>query len=53
IENLLKLKLICSVTSSYKRRKVYQVTETGKEIINLETQRIQKLHHIDKELGFK
>ncbi|RRR55580.1 PadR family transcriptional regulator [Streptococcus suis] len=52
IENLLKLKWICSVPSFDKRRKVYQVTATGKEIIKLETQRIQKLHHIAKELGF-
>ncbi len=52
IENLLKQKWICSVPSSDKRRKVYQVTATGQEIIKLETQRIQKLHHIAKELGF-
>ncbi|AER18708.1 PadR family transcriptional regulator [Streptococcus suis] len=52
IENLLKLKWICSAPSSDKRRKVYQVTATGQEIIKLETQRIQKLHHITKELGF-
>lgn len=52
IENLLKLKWIYSVPSSDKRRKVYQVTTTGQEIIKLETQRIQKLHHIAKELGF-
>ncbi|HEM5198735.1 PadR family transcriptional regulator [Streptococcus suis] len=52
IENLLKLKWIYSVPSSDKRRKVYQVTATGQEIIKLETQRIQKLHHIAKELGF-
>ncbi len=49
----MKLKWICSVPSSDKRRKVYQVTATGQEIIKLETQRIQKLHHIAKELGFK
>ncbi|MGQ7396386.1 helix-turn-helix transcriptional regulator [Streptococcus suis] len=52
IENLLKLKWICSVPSSDKRRKVYQVTATEQEIIKPETQRIQKLHHIAKELGF-
>ncbi|HEL9590879.1 TPA: helix-turn-helix transcriptional regulator [Streptococcus suis] len=52
IENLLKLKWICSVPSADKRRKIYQVTATGQEIIKLETQRIQKLHHIAKELGF-
>ncbi|MFX3803869.1 PadR family transcriptional regulator [Streptococcus suis] len=52
IENLLKLKWICSVPSSDKIRKVYQVTSTGQEIIKLETQRIQKLHHISIELGF-
>ncbi len=52
IEKIFKLKWICSVPSADKRRKVYQVTATGQEIIKLETQRIQKLHHIAKELGF-
>ncbi len=52
IENLLKLKWICSVPSSDKRRKVYQVTAMGQEIIELETQRIRKLHHIAQTLGY-
>ncbi|MDG3132723.1 PadR family transcriptional regulator [Streptococcus suis] len=50
IENLLKLKWICPVPTSDKRRKVYQLTPSGKDIIVLETERIRKLSQIAQTL---
>ncbi|MGT2757698.1 helix-turn-helix transcriptional regulator [Streptococcus ovuberis] len=46
IENLLKLHWIASVPSNDARRKVYQITEAGKEILILETKRLRKLTQI-------
>lgn len=43
IENLLKLRWIKEVPSQDKRRRVYQITEDGKNILELETQRMQQL----------
>ena len=43
IENLLKQKLICSVKSEDKRRKVYQTTELGREVLSLEAKRLRYL----------
>ena len=43
IENLLKLQWIVALSSTDKRRKVYQLTAAGREIITLETERIRKL----------
>ncbi|HFI0402839.1 TPA: PadR family transcriptional regulator [Streptococcus suis] len=43
IENLLKLGWITALPSTDKRRKVYQLTTTGREILALETERIRKL----------
>ncbi len=43
IENLLKLQWIAALPSTDKRRKVYQLTAAGREIITLETERIRKL----------
>lgn len=43
IENLQKQKLICSVKSEDKRRKVYQTTELGKEVLSLEAKRLRYL----------
>ena len=52
IENLLKLQWIAALPSTDKRRKVYQLTAAGREILTLETERIRKLallaktHHL-------
>ena len=43
IENLLKLQWIVALPSTDKRRKVYQLTAAGREILTLETERIRKL----------
>ena len=43
IENLLKLQWISALPSTDKRRKVYQLTAAGREILTLETERIRKL----------
>lgn len=43
IENLLKLQWIAALPSTDKRRKIYQLTAAGREIITLETERIRKL----------
>ncbi|MDD6395454.1 MAG: PadR family transcriptional regulator [Acutalibacteraceae bacterium] len=43
IENLLEQKLIQPMPSSDKRRKVYQITELGKEVLHLEAERLRHL----------
>ncbi len=43
IENLLKQKLIKSVKSEDKRRKVYQTTTLGREVLKLEADRLRRL----------
>lgn len=43
IENLLKQKLIQSVKSEDKRRKVYVITKRGKEILQLD---LERMHHM-------
>lgn len=43
IENLLKAKWITEVPSADKRRRVYQITSAGREIMMLETQRMREL----------
>lgn len=45
IENLLKLKYIQPVSSEDKRRKVYQITDKGKEILLMDMRRME--HMID------
>ncbi len=52
IENLLKQKWIKSIPSDDRRRKVYIITETGKEIVELETNRLRKLLNTANQLGF-
>lgn len=52
IENLVKLKWICSVPTSDKRRKVYKITPAGREIVRLETERIRKLSHLAQTFDF-
>ncbi|WP_027626364.1 PadR family transcriptional regulator [Clostridium lundense] len=48
IENLLKQKLIESVKSEDKRRKVYVITEKGKEILLLDFERMNHMITITK-----
>ena len=49
IENLLKQKLIRSVKSEDKRRKVYQTTELGKEVLGLEARRLRYLVQVAED----
>lgn len=49
IENLLKQKLIKSVKSEDKRRKVYVLTDEGKEVLKLEIIRIKHLINISQD----
>ncbi|MGT2935813.1 PadR family transcriptional regulator [Streptococcus castoreus] len=48
IENLLKLRWIVAVPSNDKRRKVYEITEAGRRILALETERLRKLSDLAK-----
>ncbi len=50
IENLLKQKLIQSVKSEDKRRKVYVITKRGKEILQLDLERMHHMVTITKNL---
>lgn len=50
IENLLKQKLIQSVNSDDTRRKVYVITEKGKEVLLLDFERMNYLTRITKSL---
>ncbi|MEY8391363.1 PadR family transcriptional regulator [Lachnospiraceae bacterium] len=43
IEHLLKQKFIKSIKSEDKRRKVYQITELGTEVLKLEAERLRHL----------
>ncbi|MGH4124832.1 MAG: PadR family transcriptional regulator [Clostridium sp.] len=43
IENLLKQKLIQSVISEDSRRKVYLITESGKEVLMLDLERMRHM----------
>lgn len=52
IENLLKLRWIKEVPSQDKRRRVYQITEDGKNILSLETQRMQQLVKVANKFGY-
>jgi DNA-binding PadR family transcriptional regulator len=50
VENLLKQGLIESVKSEDKRRKVYVITERGKEVLHLEFMRMQHIIEVTKSL---
>ncbi len=52
IENLLSRKLIESVPGEDKRRKMYTVTELGKEVLALEVQRLQTLVDAAKKYNY-
>lgn len=45
IENLLKRELILAVKSEDKRRKTYVITEKGKEVLQLDFERMQHMMH--------
>ena len=49
-ENLLKLQFIESVPSEDKRRKVYQTTELGREILYLDVARMEHMTMIAKRV---
>lgn len=51
-ENLLKLKWIKEVPSSDKRRRVYLITDAGKSILKLETQRLRSLGKLAEKFGY-
>ncbi|MGT2831889.1 PadR family transcriptional regulator [Streptococcus halotolerans] len=53
IENLLKQKWIASVPSDDKRRKVYQTTAKGREILSSEMNRLEKLLWVAKKMDCK
>ena len=46
IENLLKQKLIQSVKNEDNRRKVYVITEKGREVLILDMERMQQIIYI-------
>lgn len=52
IENLMKLKFITPVPSDDARRKVYRITEKGREILKLDLERIKHMAIIT-EKSFK
>lgn len=49
IENLLKQKLIQSVPSEDKRRKMYVITDRGKEVLRMEIARLKGLVEVAKQ----
>lgn len=50
IENLLKQKLIESVQSDDTRRKVYVITQKGKEVLRLDFERMNHMINVTKGL---
>lgn len=52
IENLLKLNWIEEIPSRDSRRRVYQITDIGKEILMLETERLRNLVQLSSNLGY-
>lgn len=50
LENLIKQKLIKSVESEDKRRKVYVLTDEGKDVLKLEIERMKHLINISQDL---
>lgn len=52
IENLLKLNWIEEIPSEDKRRRVYKITRTGKEILTLEKERLEGLLKLTSDFGY-
>ncbi|MFZ4452442.1 PadR family transcriptional regulator [Salibacterium aidingense] len=53
IENLLKQELIQSVKSDDKRRKTYVITEKGKEVLQLDYERMKHIIRVTDQLWNK
>jgi DNA-binding PadR family transcriptional regulator len=53
IENLLKLKYIQPVSTEDKRRKVYQITSKGNEILQMDLQRMEHMVKVAKQALLK
>ncbi len=53
IQNLLKLKFIRPIESDDSRRKVYAITEEGKEILRLDFERMKHMIKVMEENGDK
>lgn len=53
IENLTKQKLIVSVPSNDARRKMFQISELGREVLSLEVKRLKHLVEIYENAGGK
>lgn len=51
-ENLLKLKWIKEVPGPDKRRRVYQITPTGRKVMTLETARLRQLGTLARSFGY-
>lgn len=49
VENLIKLKFIMPVPSDDKRRKVYQITDRGREVLKLDLERIKHMADITEK----
>lgn len=52
IENLMKQHLIYSLPSEDARRKVYQITPEGMEVLHLEAERLRHLVQVAGQRGF-
>ena len=50
VENLMKQKLIRAIETEDKRRKVYVLTEEGKDVLKLEIERMKYLVQISRDL---
>ncbi len=51
IENLLRQNLISAVPSDDKRRKVYKITEEGRDVLKLESNRLRFLVEVANQNG--
>jgi DNA-binding PadR family transcriptional regulator len=52
LENLTKQKLIEAVETEDKRRKVYQLSETGRSVLRLEVERLQHMVTVAAKTDF-
>lgn len=52
LDNLIKQNLILSLKSDDPRRKVYQVTQEGMEVLRLEAARLRHMITVAENLGF-
>lgn len=52
IENLLKAKWIKEVPSEDKRRRVYQITDQGRQVMIQETERLRQLGTLAESFGY-